>query len=101
MDNIHCSTNAGYIQLDGTCLKEKVLAWRKGDINADMTERKPGRPRAIPESVIPRLLRLYHEGLGYRAVARELGKQGVYADWSTVRRIIKSRRSMDDTKNDF
>lgn len=66
-----------------------------------MTERKPGRPRAIPESVIPRLLRLYHEGLGYRAVARELGKQGVYADWSTVRRIIKSRRSMDDTKNDF
>jgi len=66
-----------------------------------MTERKPGRPRAIPESVIPRLLRLYHEGLGYRAVARELGKQGVYADWSTVRRIIKSRRSMDDTQNDF
>ena len=66
-----------------------------------MTGRKPGRPRAIPESVIPRLLRLYNEGLGYRAVARELGKQGVYADWSTVRRIIKSRRSMDDTKNDF
>lgn len=66
-----------------------------------MTERKPERPGAIPESVIPRLLRLYHEGLGYRAVARELGKQGVYADWSTVRRIIKSRRSMDDTKNDF
>ncbi|MCD6230323.1 MAG: hypothetical protein J7J88_00325 [Dehalococcoidia bacterium] len=66
-----------------------------------MTEREPGCPRAIPEGVIPDLLRLYHEGLGYWAVARELGKQGVYADWSTVRGIIKSRRSMDDTKNDF
>jgi len=66
-----------------------------------MTERKPGRPRVIPESVIPRLLRLHHEGLGYRAVARELGKQGVYADWSTVRRIIKSRRTVDNEKNDL
>jgi len=70
-------------------------------MNADMTERKPGRPRAIPESVIPDLLCLYNGGLGYRAVARELSKQGISVDWSTVRRIIKSRRSMDDTKNDF
>jgi len=70
-------------------------------MNADNIRRKPGRPRAIPESVIPDLLRLYDRGLGYRAVARELGKQGVYADWSTVRRIIKSRRTVDDTKNDF
>ncbi len=65
------------------------------------TKRKPGRPRAIPESVIPSLLRLYNEGLGYRAVARELGKQGVSADWSTVRRIIKSRRTVDNEKNDL
>jgi transposase-like protein len=64
-----------------------------------MTERKPGRPRAIPESVIPDLLRLYDRGLGYRGVARELSKQGVSADWSTVRRIIKSRRSVDSGRN--
>jgi len=61
--------------------------------------RKPGRPRAIPEGAIPRLLHLYDEGLGYRTVARELSKQGVYADWSTVRRIIKSRGSVDSGEN--
>ena len=64
-----------------------------------MTERKPGRPRAIPESVIPRLLRLYHEGLGYRAIARELSKVRVRIDWSTVHKVIKSRGYEGDTKN--
>jgi len=58
-----------------------------------MTKRKPGRPRAVPVSMIPDVLRLYSEGLGYRAIARELAKQGVSADWSTVRRIIKANRS--------
>jgi len=68
-------------------------------MNADMRERKPGRPRAIPESVIPGLLRLYNEGLGYRGVARELSKQGISADWSTVRRVIKSRGSVGNARN--
>jgi hypothetical protein len=67
-------------------------------MNGDNIRRKPGRPRAIPEAVIPRLLHLYDEGLGYRAVARELSKQGVYADWSTVRRLIKSHRAVDNEK---
>jgi len=62
-------------------------------VNADMTERKPGRPRAVPESMIPDVFRLYDGGLGYRATARELAKRGVWADWSTVRRIIKAERS--------
>jgi len=63
--------------------------------------RKPGRPRAVPESMIPDVLRLYSEGLGYRAISRELAKKGVSADRSTVRRIIKARRSGGSTKNDL
>jgi len=54
-------------------------------------ERKPGRPRAIPETLIPKVLSLYEEGLGYRAVARELRKEGISVGWSTVRRVIKSQ----------
>ena len=68
-------------------------------INAEV-KKKPGRPRAIPESAVPDVLRLYSEGLGYRAIARELAKRGVWADRSTVRRIIKSRRSGGSTQND-
>ncbi len=68
-------------------------------MKVDVREKKPGRPRAIPESVIPRLLRLYSGGLGYRAIARELSKQGVSADWTTVRRVIKSCESVDNGKN--
>jgi len=66
-----------------------------------MPERKPGRPRAIPGSVIPRLLRLYNGGLGYRSIARELSKEGISADWTTVRRVIKSGGSVDNAKNDL
>lgn len=52
-------------------------------------ERKAGRPRIIPEELIPRVVELYRLGLGYRAIARELGKQyGISADWSTVRRVL-------------
>jgi len=65
-----------------------------------MTERKPGRPRAIPEDVVPEVLRLYDGGLGYRAIARDLAKRGVWADRSTVRRIIKAERSGGSTQND-
>ncbi len=63
--------------------------------------RKPGRPRAIPESLIPKVLSMYSSGLGYRAIARELAKEGVGVDWSTVRRIIKSHRSVDNVRNDL
>jgi len=56
--------------------------------------RKPGRPRAIPERLIPKVLSLYRHGLGYRAVARELLRQeGLLVDWCTIRRTIKARRS--------
>jgi len=54
-------------------------------------ERKPGRPRAIPEMLIPKVLSLYQEGLGYRAIARELRQEGISVDWSTVRRAVKAR----------
>jgi len=60
--------------------------------------RRPGRPRAIPEGMLPELLHLYSNGLGYRAIARELSKRGVLVDWSTVRRVIKSRHSGDGGK---
>ena len=52
-------------------------------------ERKAGRPRVIPDQLIPKVLELYDEGLGYRKISRELGKQyGIFADWSTVRRLL-------------
>lgn len=53
-------------------------------------ERKPGRPRAIPETLIPKVLSLYEGGLGYRAIARELREEGISVDWSTIRRIVKA-----------
>ena len=52
----------------------------------------------MPEDMVPEVLRLYDGGLGYRAIARELAKRGVSADRSTVRRIIKSRRSGGSAK---
>jgi hypothetical protein len=64
-------------------------------MNPKAVERRPGRPRAIPEALIPKVISLYQQGLGYRAVARELRHQGVCADWSTIRRIIKSRTRSD------
>jgi hypothetical protein len=59
-------------------------------MNTEAVERKPGRPRVIPERLIPKVLSLYRQGLGYRAVARELRQDGILADWSTVRRLIKT-----------
>lgn len=59
-------------------------------MDAEPVERRPGRPRAIPEIFVPQVVSLYRQGLGYRAVARELGRQGISADWSTVRRVVKS-----------
>ena len=55
-----------------------------------LTHRKPGRPRAIPPDLVPRILHLYDAGLGYRAIARELRGEGLAANWSTVRRLVKT-----------
>jgi hypothetical protein len=52
--------------------------------------RKPGRPRAIPPELIPKITHLYDMGLGYRAIARELREEGLSVDWSTVRRLVKT-----------
>lgn len=59
-------------------------------MNPKAVERRPGRPRAIPEALVPEVLSLYRQGLGYRAVARELRQEGISVDWSTVRRIVKA-----------
>ena len=60
-------------------------------MNLKAVARKPGRPRAVPETLIPEVLSLYQQGLGYRAVARELRHEGISVDWSTIRRIVKAR----------
>jgi transposase-like protein len=64
-------------------------------MNLKAVERKPGRPRAIPKTLIPKVLSLYQEGLGYRAVARELRKEGISVDWSTIRRIVKAHSRLE------
>lgn len=68
-------------------------------MNISMMQRKAGRPRAIPEDLIEEVISLYSNGLGYRAIARELMKQGVCVDWSTVRRVIKRRLSEESHHN--
>ena len=52
--------------------------------------RKLGRPRAIPPDMVPKIMDLYDMGLGYRAIARELRREGLSVDWSTVRRLVKT-----------
>jgi transposase-like protein len=59
-------------------------------MNTDQVRGKPGRPRAISESLIPKVISWHRSGLGYRAIARELARQGLWVDWSTVRRVIKA-----------
>ncbi|MDH5695304.1 MAG: hypothetical protein OEZ00_01660 [Dehalococcoidia bacterium] len=70
-----------------------------------VTQRKPGRPRAIPETLIPKVLSLYEGGLGYRAIARELREEGISVDWSTIRRIVKAHaelgRRREQPSDDF
>jgi transposase-like protein len=68
-------------------------------MNAESTKRKPGRPRSIPEDRIEEVISLYRAGLGYRAIARELMKQGICVDWSTVRRVIKKWRREKGQQN--
>jgi hypothetical protein len=61
-------------------------------MSTDISLRKQGRPRAIDESSVSLVLSLYDSGLGYRAIARELARQGLCVDWSTVRRVIKAHK---------
>jgi len=62
----------------------------------EVTQRKPGRPKAIPERLIPKVLSLhYDEGMGYRAIVRELRKQGISVDWSTIRGIVKVHAELE------
>ncbi len=51
--------------------------------------REPGRPKAIPEAIVPEVIALYKRGLGYRAISRELKKENLSVSCSTVRRLIK------------
>jgi len=67
-------------------------------MNPEVVERKPGRPRAIPETLIPKVFSLYQEGLGYRAVARELREEGISVDWSTIRRIVKAHTESESRR---
>ncbi len=67
-------------------------------MNPKAVERRPGRPRAIPEALIPKVISLYQQGLGYRAVARELREEGISVDWSTIRRIVKGRTGLGDRR---
>ena len=61
-------------------------------MNPEAVGRRPGRPRVISEALIPKVLSLYRQGLGYRAVARELRVEGISVDWSTIRRVIKTQK---------
>jgi hypothetical protein len=61
--------------------------------------RKPGRPKAIAEGLIPVVMSLYESGLGYRAITRELTKYGVLASFSSVRRVIKQKSSQARLQN--
>lgn len=63
-------------------------------MNLKAVERKPGRPRAISKALIPKVLSLYEEGLGYRAIARELRDEGISVNWSTIRRVVKGHSGL-------
>ena len=70
-------------------------------MNPDLVERRPGRPRAISENLIPKVVSLYRLGLGYRAVAHELREEGISVDWSTIRRVIKDHARSQDAKTEY
>lgn len=89
--NSYLATKIGNLKWGPTEFMQKKM-------NLKSRERKPGRPRAMPETLIPKVLSLYEEGLGYRAVARELRAEGISADWSTIRRIVKGRTGSGDPR---
>jgi len=72
--------------------REATMSQGAVTMNTNQTRGRPGRPRAIGESVIPKVISLYRSGLGYRAISRELAKAGLCVDWSTVRRSIKAHQ---------
>ena len=63
---------------------------KEDGMDFEVVKRKPGRPKAVPDTFIPKVVSLYEQGLGYRAVARELREEGISPNWSTIRRIIKT-----------
>lgn len=64
---------------------------KHGNMPEHIASQRPGRPRAIPEAALPRIMTMYREGLGYRAITRELAMEGPSPDWTTVRRAIKQQ----------
>jgi len=79
---------------------ENGIHMKSNNVAQTNVKRKPGRPRAIPESLIPKVIHFYSEGLGYRAIVRELRGKKVCVDWSTVRRVIKDHdRQVDEEYN--
>ena len=57
---------------------------------ATIKERKPGRPKAVPEDIEPVVVDLYERGYGYRATARVLNSQeyGINAHFSSIRKTL-------------
>jgi hypothetical protein len=78
--------------------KEVMTSQGAMTMNTEQVKARLGRPRAIGESVIPKVISLYRKGLGYRAIARELAKEGLCVDWSTVRRVVKAHQSNANEK---
>ncbi len=66
-------------------------------MRSNVIERKPGRPRAIPEEREREVISIYKQGFGYRATARELKEKGLSVNWCTVRRLIKEK--LDENLN--
>ena len=66
-------------------------------MSSNVRERKPGRPKAIPEERESEVISIYKQGFGYRATARELRKKGISVNWSTVRRLVKE--NLDENLN--
>jgi hypothetical protein len=69
------------------------------EIEANVTQRRAGRPRAIGDELGLLVMSLYRSGLGYRSITHELVRHGVFVDWSTVRRVIKRWLSEKDHHN--
>ena len=51
--------------------------------------KRRGRPRSIPERYFVRVLRLKLSGLGYQAIASELGRLGVASSRGSVERLVR------------
>jgi hypothetical protein len=82
------------VNLDGLDMSKICDALGCDNAPEPSSKRRHGRPRAIPEALVPKVLLMYHrQGLGYRAVARELLADGLCVDWSTVRRVVKAHRT--------